>query len=108
MIDDLRAEATSRLRNAVDKSKRTGRVQFPVPFVIARNYSGATPLARLIRGGQGGDVRLKLYLCITMMATRHPYDLQRSPTPRAWAELLALPPETQKPVHVGSHEILSG
>jgi len=47
-------------------------------------------LARLVQGGRGGEVRLKLYLTITLMATKRPYDLQRPPSPQRWAALLAL------------------
>jgi hypothetical protein len=52
------------------------------------------PLARLIQGGRGGEVRMRLYLTIAMMATRWPYDIKSAPNPSVWAELLALSPET--------------
>ena len=67
---------------------------FPPGFVRLPDddTESVTPLGRLIQGGRGGDVRLKLYLCITMMATRSPYDIRRNtPTPMTWARLLALP-----------------
>ena len=34
-------------------------------------------LAKLLRGGRGGAVRLKLYLCITLIAASTPYDMKR-------------------------------
>ncbi|GGZ11632.1 hypothetical protein GCM10010343_42820 [Streptomyces avidinii] len=36
-------------------------------------------------------MRLKLYLCLVMMATAEPFDIKRPPTPQAWCRLLALP-----------------
>lgn len=44
--------------------------------------------------GSGREVRLRLYLCITMMATRAPYDLVSPPNPNTWSRLLALPQDT--------------
>ncbi|MFB7255744.1 hypothetical protein [Streptomyces nojiriensis] len=92
---ELRAEAESQLRGAAGRSKRSGNVPFPPAFVIARaDQESLAPLARMIQGGRGGAVRLRLYLCITMMATSKPYDLKKPPTPRAWASILALDPRT--------------
>jgi hypothetical protein len=39
-------------------------------------------------------VRLRLYLYITMRATRPPHDIREPPTPQRWAERLAIPPKT--------------
>jgi hypothetical protein len=52
------------------------------------------PLARLIQGGRGGEVRLRLYLLLTMMATDHPYDIRNPPTPATLARTLDLEPTT--------------
>jgi hypothetical protein len=43
----------------------------------------------MLRGGQGGAVRLKLYLAILWIAAKDPHDV--SFPARAWAELLDLP-----------------
>ena len=52
------------------------------------------PLAQLIRGGHGGEVRLKLYMTMTMFATRAPHDIKNVPG-RFWASALRLAdPET--------------
>ncbi|MGH3537538.1 MAG: hypothetical protein ACRDS0_27135 [Pseudonocardiaceae bacterium] len=84
-----RDEALELLRAAVTKSDREKQVPFGKPFL--RTTEGDTPpLARLIQGGRGGEVRLKLYLTITMMATRRPHDLLKPPPPYRWARLLAL------------------
>jgi hypothetical protein len=69
-------------------------VPFLPTFVRSQVDGVVPPLARLIQGGQGGEVRLKLYLCITMMATAKPYDIRQPPAPHAWARMLALPPDT--------------
>lgn len=92
MDGEQRAGALALLARIVERSQRHEAVPFVYRFIRAKN--GRAPLARLIwdGGGRGGEVRLKLYLCITLMATRHPHDIQRPPTPRAWARLLGLPP----------------
>ena len=47
------------------------------------------PMALLLRGGRGGEVRLKLYLSILWFAANPPYDVTYPA--RAWASLLDLP-----------------
>lgn len=92
---DPRAEALMHLRGAAARSQRSGNVPFPPAFVIAAaGQDTPPPLARVIQGGQGGAVRLALYLCITMMATSKPYDLKAPPIPKSWARMLALDPGT--------------
>ncbi|MEU6539494.1 hypothetical protein [Streptomyces sp. NPDC047000] len=92
---DLRAEAEELLRGAAARSKRTGNVPFPPEFVTAKaGQERPAPLARMIQGGRGGSVRLRLYMCITMMATSKPFDLKAPPKPKSWAKLLALDPPT--------------
>ncbi|MFI0269811.1 hypothetical protein [Streptomyces luteogriseus] len=89
---DLRADAIDLLRGAATRSKRSV-VPFPPEFVTAEAVQArAAPLARMIQGGRGGSVRLRLYMCITMMATRQPFDLKAPPKPKSWAKLLALDP----------------
>jgi hypothetical protein len=56
-------------------------------------------LARMLVGGQGGEVRLKLYLSMLLIAISPPYNTT-FPT-RGWAELLHLPqPEADGPRRV--------
>ncbi|MBD3008390.1 hypothetical protein [Streptomyces sp. 5-10] len=91
---EQRAEAVRLLKGAADKVKRSGRVPFPPAFVIAaEGAEEEPPLARLIQGGRGGEVRLKLYMCITMMATGKPYDLRTPPSSHGWTRMLALDPK---------------
>jgi hypothetical protein len=92
LVDLERAQEL--LSAAVEKAKRSGNVQFPLSFVLAPEGETHTPLSRLIQGGRGGEVRLRLYLTIAMMATKRPYDINLVPNPSRWAELLALPPDT--------------
>lgn len=72
-------------------------IQLPVEFARRDRYapSGqAPPLARMFRGGRGGEVRLKLYLSLILLAAAPPYELPPIPG-RAWAETLSLPDPEQ-------------
>ena len=66
----------------------------PIPFVRG---DGTTkpPLAAMLRGGRGGEIKLKVYLSVTLLATDSPFDIRQLIPARRWAEMLALPdPET--------------
>jgi len=87
MPKGLPAEPVRKLQAAVNRSKRSTSVQFPVGFV-RRQLTGETPpLARLFRGG---DVRFKLYLILAMIATRAPYEIEDSPPSIYLASMLNL------------------
>jgi len=45
----------------------------------------------MVRGGRGGEVRLKLYLCLVLVATTPPYDIRNHIPAWTWAEMLGLP-----------------
>lgn len=63
-------------------------------FVEREDVAAPTPLAQMIRGGRGGEVRLKTYLSMLFIAGAAPYDV--SYPARAWATLLDLDkPETK-------------
>jgi hypothetical protein len=62
--------------------------------------SGPPPLAVLLRGGRGGEVRLKLYLSMALLAVSPPYNLPVIPA-WSWAELLDLP----DPEHNGARRV---
>ncbi|MEU9233068.1 hypothetical protein [Streptomyces subrutilus] len=94
MPNPLYAAALSSLRKAVDGADRKGNVAFPIEFVKADDPADTPPLARLVQGGRGGEVRLRLYLCLTMMATAKPHNIRRPPTSQTWAKTLALPAAT--------------
>ena len=53
-----------------------------------RDHGEVPPLARILRGGRGGDVRLKLELSFLWFAVNPPHDLVYPA--RAWALLLGL------------------
>lgn len=84
-----RDSAIELLRSAVTRSKRHEQVPFSSVFLRSTDDT-RPPLARMIHGGQGGRVRLKLYLTITMMVTRSPHDLRSSPSPRYWARMFGM------------------
>lgn len=52
------------------------------------NADRPTPLARMLRGGRGGSVRLRLYLSYLWLGAAPPHELTYPA--RAWAELLDL------------------
>ncbi len=83
-------QAAYLLEQAVRKSKRTSGIQLAPGFVRNdRRDSQPPPLAQIIRGGRGGEVRLKLYLTLILIAARAPHDIENIPA-RAWAEMLDL------------------
>jgi hypothetical protein len=47
----------------------------------------------MVRGGRGGGVRLKVYLSMSLIAVRQPYDVKLPA--RVWAEMLDLPDPEQ-------------
>jgi hypothetical protein len=78
------AQAVSRRVNARTAQVRRGFVE------RTDHTTGApTPLALMLRGGRGGQVRLKLYLSLLWFAAAYPYDVTYPA--RAWAALLDLP-----------------
>lgn len=92
-MDELRrAEAVEALQGVVRRSHRAEVVGLHSSFIRGVDASDRPPLARLIRGGQGGEVRLKLFLCMTLIATRAPHEIRDPFTPMYWARLLALDP----------------
>lgn len=83
-------ESRRLLERAVDKSKRYRGLQLPIGFARSDHYeTDPPPLARMMRGGRGGEVRLKLYLCLGLIATSQPFDIRPVPA-RVWASMLAL------------------
>jgi len=49
-----------------------------------------TPISQMLIGGQGGEVRLKLYLSLLWLGARKPYAVEGKPA-SAWARLFGLP-----------------
>ena len=82
---------------------RTGRerVQVRSAFVEAQSPTSPPPLTQLLRGGRGGEVKVKLLLSMLFAATAAPYNVNFPA--RSWAVLLGLPdPETKGAARVNS------
>ena len=90
------------LRSLVQKSQRSTGVPLAESFIRRDEASGPPPpLALLLRGGQGGEVRLKLYITMALLAVSPPFDI-RGPVPaRSWAAALGL----DDPEHNGARRI---
>jgi hypothetical protein len=84
------------LTAAANVATRNHSRQLPLRRAFAERPDNAdtpTPLARLLRGGRGGSVRLRLYLSYLWLGAAPPHELTYPA--RAWAELLDLDePET--------------
>jgi hypothetical protein len=97
-LTESRAEALRLLGRAAERSRRSNVAysrEFVRSVITVPDIPAVTPpLARLIQGGRGGEARLKLYLLLTMIATRHPFDIRNPPTPLTLARTLDLAPAT--------------
>lgn len=84
-------DALRMLRSLVKRSRRGTGVPLSESFVRRENAASAPPppLTQLLRGGQGGEVRLKLYLTMSLLAVSPPYDIRPIPA-RSWAAALDL------------------
>jgi len=79
------------LTAAANVAKRNHKRQLPLRRAFAErpdNIDKPTPLARMLRGGRGGSVRLRLYLSFLWLGAAPPHELTYPA--RAWAELLDL------------------
>ena len=97
-LTESRAEALRLLGLAADRSHRSSVAYSPgfvrSPAAMPDVLPATPPLARLIQGGRGGGTRLRLYLLLTMIATRSPFDIRNPPTAMTLARTLDLPPGT--------------
>lgn len=85
------ADTARNLARAVERSGRRSSVQLPLEFVRnSANPEAGTPLAWLLQGGRGGEVRLKLYLCLRLLATDEPFDIRQGIRSEYWAATLGL------------------
>lgn len=85
VVDEL---TRSTLDRVVERSKRRSGLQLPTTFVKDREKFDP-PLAKLVRGGHGGEVRLKLYLTMALLAGQAPHKI-RPISARTWATALGL------------------
>src|SRR5215218_496398 len=73
-------ESLRLLRWIVTRSKRSSGLPLAEAFLRRADPSDPPPpLARMMRGGQGGEVRLKLYLTMSLLAVSPPYDIKPVP-----------------------------
>jgi hypothetical protein len=80
------------MQGVVARSRRASVVAFHSSFIRGEDGFDRPPLAKLIQGGRGGEVRLKIFPCMTLIATQAPHAIKDPYTPMYWARLLALDP----------------
>lgn len=90
-VDLTAARATAeRINERVSRA----RVQVRSGFIESRTPTSPPPMTQLLRGGRGGEVKVKLLLSMLWSAPSAPYDVTFPA--RTWATLLGLPdPETK-------------
>jgi hypothetical protein len=82
------------LNRIIERSKRRTGLQLP-PSFVRDQADQDPPLAQMLRGGQGGEVRLKLFLTMALLATDPPHKINPISS-RVWASALTLPdPESR-------------
>jgi len=74
------------LARVVVRSRRHTGVQLSIGFVT--NPGATPPVAALVHGG--GDIALRLYLTLWLMATKKPYTITNQVPSRTWAVTLGL------------------
>lgn len=96
------AEAQEVAREIAARSPRRLAAPVRAGFVIAdpQRPEVAPPLSRLLRGGRGGEVKIKVLLSVLWSAVAEPYDVRDRPA-KVWAELVGL----QEPGTRGAHRV---
>lgn len=84
-------EARRAMEFIVSVSRRETGLQLPHDFLRDYSQPPQPPLAKLVQGGRGGEVRLKLYLTAGLVASAPPFRYDRQTPANRWAELLNLP-----------------
>lgn len=70
-------------------------------FIVSMDPETPPPMTLMMRGGRGGEVKLKLLLSMLWIAVKEPYDVTQSA--RVWAELIGLDePETRGAARVNA------
>lgn len=92
--------ARDRARQLSERVKRQ-RVAVRSAFIVSSTPEGPPPLVSLLRGGRGGEVKVKLLLSMLWIGAKPPHDV--SQPARVWAELLGLEdPETKGAARVNA------
>ncbi|WP_350353287.1 hypothetical protein ABS642_10445 [Microbacterium sp. A8/3-1] len=77
------------------------RIAVRSSFIVSSDPDTPPPMTLMLRGGRGGEVKLKLLLSMLWVAVREPYDV--SQPARVWAELIGLDePETKGAARVNA------
>jgi hypothetical protein len=100
---DISDESVALLR---EFARRSGRnkvgAQLLQGFVRREDHADPPPpLTQMLRGGQGGEVRLKLYLSMLLLAFKTPYNIETPIPARVWAAMLGL----RNPDHNGARRV---
>ena len=83
------SQAAYMLEQAVRRSKATSSLELPQGFVRSEKAADVPPVTQMIRGGRGGEVRLKLYLTMMLIAVgKSP--MHKNVPASSWAEALYL------------------
>jgi hypothetical protein len=86
------SDSLAAMARAVERSKRETNVRFPIEYI--RRGDDVDPMvAQLLRGGRGGEVRLKVHMTLAMQATKAPFTVTRRPSV-TMAKVLNLDGET--------------
>ena len=88
---------------AAQLAGRVGRKSVAVrsSFIVSMDPETPPPMTLMMRGGRGGEVKLKLLLSMLWIAVKEPYDVTQSA--RVWAELIGLDePETRGAARVNA------
>lgn len=73
---------------SLSRRNKARACQVRLRFIERRSIKAPTPMAMMLRGGRGGQVRLKTYLSMLWLAAAPPHDVAYPA--RAWASLLDL------------------
>lgn len=83
-FDDARAVAL-----LLDERLQRKAAPVRAAFISSPTSASVPPMTSLLRGGRGGEVKLKLLLSMIWVAASKPYDVTQPA--RAWAQLIGLP-----------------
>jgi hypothetical protein len=91
VVSSSREKVGSTLSLGQDWAQRLKHRAVPLRrrFIRIAPGSSASPLLAMLRGGRGGEVRVKLYLSLLWISVAEPHDTEYPA--RAWADLIGLP-----------------
>lgn len=89
--EDRQILVSTSIRRADQLDLQVKRATVPIrtAFVVSPRAETPPPMTELLRGGRGGEVKLKLLLSMIWVAAAEPFDVTLPA--RVWAELIGLP-----------------